>query len=170
MNDELKAAAERVAETPEGWEVDFGDAVDVAKAYLARIAADEAEQKLELECEGTKWNINIKDGVCSITDADGIAAHKSCDHLSTATHFAMALSHMRRQQAADASERIEREKPIDDEQVKTAAERRTKYLQWLESDGGDDTEFDWYEGAMAELDKQVLSAWAITRLAVEAKP
>jgi hypothetical protein len=72
--------------------------------------------------------------------------------------------------AADAAERIERAKPIDDEQVKVAAERRTKYLQWLASDGGDDTEFDWYEGAMAELDKQILSAWAIARLAVEAKP
>lgn len=53
------------------------------------------------------------------------------------------------------------------DEIKAAASRRSEYLAWLSTDGGDDTAFDWYEGAVAELDKQILCAFAIERLAAE---
>jgi hypothetical protein len=56
---------------------------------------------------------------------------------------------------------------MNDDELKAAAFRRAEYLRWLADGIGDDGAFDWYEGAVDELDKQILSAWAIDRIAAD---
>ena len=57
---------------------------------------------------------------------------------------------------------------MTDDELKAAVFRRAGYLRWLADGIGDDDAFDWYEGAVAELDKQILSGWAMDRLAADA--
>jgi hypothetical protein len=56
---------------------------------------------------------------------------------------------------------------MNNDELKAAAFRRAEYLRWLADGIGDDGAFDWYEGVVAELDKQILSAWAIDRLTAD---